>query len=68
LYEIARDKDIPDKSEMNKAQLVNALHKADGDGGQSHQSKPGHGGGQGDTPPPKGADPDQYKNIPGNQT
>ncbi|HEU4708644.1 MAG TPA: Rho termination factor N-terminal domain-containing protein [Methylophilaceae bacterium] len=31
-------------------------------------SAPGHGGGQGDTPPPRGAKPQDYKNIPGNQS
>lgn len=31
-------------------------------------SAPGHGGGKGDTPAPKGAKPKDYKNIPGNQS
>ncbi len=32
------------------------------------QSAPGQGGGQGDTPAPKNADPQDYKNVPGNQS
>lgn len=31
-------------------------------------SKPGQGGGKGDTPAPEGAKPEDYKDIPGNQT
>lgn len=37
-------------------------------GGGNNPSQPGHGGGQGDTPAPKAASPDDYKDVPGNQT
>jgi hypothetical protein len=76
LYEIAKEEEIPHKSKMNKEELIDALS---GKGGHEKQkeshhkekkdpSQPGQGGGQGDTPAPKGAKPEDYKNIPGNQS
>jgi hypothetical protein len=61
--ERARQAGIQNVEKMNKEQLLQAL------GQQGPESaKPGRGGGQGDTPPPEGTDPREWKNIPGNQS
>jgi Rho termination factor, N-terminal domain len=83
LYEMAKEREIPGKSDMNKEQLIQALSKAeDGGGGgkgerkeeQKSEHKSGShsrhsGGGQREKDPaPAGSDPSEYKNIPGNQS
>lgn len=58
----ARRKGIKNVEEKNKQELLNEL------GEQDPSAKPGHGGGQGDSPQPSGTDPQEWKNIPGNQS
>ena len=71
--------DIP-QSQMNKDQLMDMIKQHSSEFGEMmgkqnqnmsqmpDSAMPGHGGGQGDTPAPEGAKPEEYKNIPGNQT
>lgn len=78
LYEIAKEENIPGKSTMHKDELISAIenrHKGEKHESRKHghkksddSSQPGHGGGKGDAPQPKGASPDEFKNIPGNQS
>jgi hypothetical protein len=49
--------------DMNKSEMIEAMG-----GGGDESSQPGHGGGQGDTPPREGSDPSEWKNQPGNQS
>ncbi len=58
--ERAEQAGITDAAQMNKAEMIDAL------GGGTNTE---HGGGQRQKDPaPEGADPSEYKNIPGNQT
>jgi hypothetical protein len=60
LREKAEKAGVGDTSEMNKSELIDKL------GGGTNVNS---GGGQRQKDPaPKGADPSDYKNIPGNQT
>lgn len=58
--EKARQAGIKNVGQMNKEELINAMA-----GGTNTQ----HGGGQRQKDPkPKGMDPREFKNVPGNQT
>ena len=54
---------VPDVAHKTKAELLKAMGA-----GPAESSLPGRGGGQGDTPKPKGSKPSQWKNTPGNQS
>lgn len=60
---MARKAGIKNVDQMNKDQLLQAMNQS-----QPDPPQPGHGGGKGDTPAPKGSNPSQWKNIPGNQS
>jgi hypothetical protein len=57
---------IPNVSEMNKGEMIEALQRK-GAGGSERFDRPGGGQSRKD-PAPEGVDPSQYKNVPGNQT
>jgi hypothetical protein len=59
----ARKSGVKGVEQMNKEQMLQAM-------GQSppESARSGQGGGKGDRPAPKGTDPSQWKNIPGNQS
>ncbi|PZF86367.1 hypothetical protein [Micromonospora deserti] len=61
--ERARSAGVQNVEQMNKDQMIQAMG-----GGQPQSKQPGRGGGRGDAPQPKGTDPKQWKNVPGNQT
>jgi len=63
LQKRARKEHVPDVEHKNKDQLIQAMGA-----GQAPSARPGRGGGRGDAPRPKGSDPSQWKNIPGNQS
>jgi hypothetical protein len=63
LADRARAAGVKDAEKMNKSQLLDALGVSEPD-----SAKPGHGGGQGDAPQPEGTRPEEWKNIPGNQS
>ncbi|WP_213453357.1 Rho termination factor N-terminal domain-containing protein [Rhizomonospora bruguierae] len=63
IVEVARQAGIRNPEKMNKDQLIQALG-----GGGANSSQPGRNGGRGDRPPPKGSSPQEWKNIPGNQS
>jgi len=59
----ARKAGIEGVEKMNKDQMLRAMGQQGPDSAQS-----GHGGGQGDRPAPRGSKPQDWKNIPGNQS
>lgn len=61
--QMARKAGIKGVEDMNKQQMLQAMEK-----GGSTQSQPARGGGRGDRPAPKGSNPKDWKNIPGNQS
>lgn len=63
VVQMAREAGIQQPERMNKEQLIQAMG-----GGNGGSSKPGRGGGRGDTPAPKGSQPQDWKNVPGNQS
>jgi hypothetical protein len=63
VVEQARKAGIKNPERMNKEQMLRAMGYS-----PPQSAQPGQGGGQGDTPPPRGSDPKQWKNIPGNQS
>lgn len=60
---LARKAGVQGVEHMNKQQLIEAMGAA-----PPKSAMPGQGGGQGDTPPPPGTRPQDWKNIPGNQS
>lgn len=61
--EQARRAGVKNPERMNKQQMLQAM------GVKPPESElPGRDGGPGDTPPPPGSDPKQWKNLPGNQS
>jgi hypothetical protein len=62
----AKQAGIPNVSQMNKGEMIEALQRA-GQGGTERYDQPGGGQSKKD-PAPEGVDPSQYKNIPGNQS
>jgi hypothetical protein len=63
LAQRARKAGVRNVDQMNKEEMIRAM------GGEIPRSKmPGQGGGQGDAPQPKGSRPQDWKNIPGNQS
>jgi hypothetical protein len=60
----ARKAGVTGVENMNKDQMIRAI----GGGGQPESKKPGRGGGQGDHARPPGTKPQDWKNIPGNQS
>jgi hypothetical protein len=61
--ERARKAGVKGIENMNKEEMIRAMG-----GGQPESAKPGRGGGQGDSPQPAGTRPQDWKNIPGNQS
>ncbi len=59
----AKKAGIQGVEQMNKEQMLQALQQ-----NPPESSRSGKGGGKGDRPPPKGSDPREWKNIPGNQS
>jgi hypothetical protein len=59
----ARKAGIQGVEQMNKEQMLQALGQSPPESARSSK-----GGGKGDRPPPKGSDPREWKNIPGNQS
>lgn len=64
--ERARQAGISNVDEKNKAQLIDAL-EGKGQGGSERFDQRGGGQSQED-PRPEGASPEQFKNVPGNQS
>jgi hypothetical protein len=64
--ELAKQAGIPNVSQMDKGEMIEALHRRGIAGGERFD-RPGGGQSQKD-PAPKGVDPSQYKNLPGNQS
>jgi hypothetical protein len=59
----AKKAGIQGVEQMNKEQMIQAMGQSPPQSARSGQS-----GGKGDRPPPKGSDPRQWKNMPGNQS
>lgn len=59
----AKRQGVENTSQMDKEEMIEAMR-----GGGDNPSAPGHGGGQGDSPQPKGTSPDDWKDVPGNQS
>jgi hypothetical protein len=59
----ARKAGVKGIENMNKDEMIRAMG-----GSQPESRKPGRDAGQGDTPPPRGSKPQDWKNIPGNQS
>ena len=59
----ARKAGIDNVDQMNKQEMIQAMGA-----GQPRSAQPGQGGGAGDAPRPKGSKPQDWKNIPGNQS
>jgi hypothetical protein len=64
LAEKARQAGIDNVEQMDKSEMISAL---EGKGQGQRYNQPG-GGQEQEDPKPRGADPSQYKNVPGNQT
>jgi hypothetical protein len=64
--ERAKRAGIPNVSQMNKSEMIEALHRK-GVAGSERYDEPGGGQSKKD-PAPEGVDPAQYKDIPGNQS
>jgi hypothetical protein len=64
--ERAKQAGIPNVSQMNKGEMIEALQRK-GQGGTERYDRPGGGQSRKD-PAPQGVDPSQYKDIPGNQS
>lgn len=60
---LARKAGIQDIGSMNKQQMIQALN-----GGGQQSAKAGRRGGGGHTPAPAGSKPEDWKNVPGNQS
>ncbi|PSK64068.1 hypothetical protein B0E53_03973 [Micromonospora sp. MH33] len=58
----ARKAGIDNVDQMNKDEMIQAMSRGGGSG------QPGRGGGKGDSPQPSGTRPQQWKNVPGNQS
>ncbi|MEN3308167.1 MAG: hypothetical protein V7603_4369 [Micromonosporaceae bacterium] len=63
LVEMARRKGVQGVERMNKEEILRAIGID-----QPGSSAPGQGGGPGDRPAPAGTKPQDWKNIPGNQS
>jgi hypothetical protein len=61
--EMARRAGVKGVEQMNKEEMLRAMGK-----GAPKSAQPGQGGGRGDRPAPPGTKPQDWKNIPGNQT
>lgn len=59
----AREAGIENVEGKNKQELIDELGS-----GAPASAQPGHGGGRGDTPAPAGTSPEDWKNVPGNQS
>jgi hypothetical protein len=60
---LARKAGLKNVDQMNKDEMIRAMG-----GGPPRSRLPGQGGGPGDSPQPKGTSPQEWKNIPGNQS
>jgi transcription termination factor Rho len=64
--QIAREFGIPDVEKMNKQQMIEALTRQAGV--QSGGQVAGQASGQGKDPRPPGTKPEEWKDVPGNQS
>jgi hypothetical protein len=60
--EMARRAGVQGVERMNKEEILRAM------GDRVKSAMPGKGGGHGDRPAPAGSKPQDWKNIPGNQS
>ncbi|GII25087.1 hypothetical protein [Planosporangium mesophilum] len=60
---ITRERDIPNVDKMDKQEMIEALNRQAGRGPIASRA-----GGQGKDPRPPGTSPEEWKNIPGNQS